>query len=137
MPAGVLEGGLAQLYAQALVAICRADDHVVREVGARLQERIETRAGVAVPLEDLLLAEPLEPASLAGTVGTTGPFRGAGVHAAELARLIVVDAVGVVRAKGHVTEREAHLIIRFATALGVSADELRGMTDQLTPFLTR
>ena len=66
-----------------------------------------------------------------------GPRGVAGVHAAELARLIVVDAVGVVRAKGHVTEREAHLIIRFATALGVSTDELRGMTDQLTPFLTR
>ena len=132
----ILEAGLAQLYAQALVAIARADDQIGLEEGLRLQQKIDLRAGMPVPLDDLLLAEPLHPDVLALAMReTAGPFRGGGVHPGQLARMIVVDAVEVVLAKGHISEREASEVIAFATALGCSLDEVRGMTQHLAPWL--
>lgn len=131
-----LEAGLAQLYAQALVAVCRADDKIGLEVGLRLQQQIDVRTGQAIALEDLLLAEPLDPHELDELLHTAaGPFRGAGVHPGELARVIVVDAVAVVLAKGHVSEAEAQQILRFAAALGCTLDEVRAMSEHLAPWL--
>lgn len=132
----ILEAGVAQLYAQALVAIARADDQIEPEEGQRLQHQIDARTGRPMPLEDLLLAEPLDPDVLAEHVrAASGPFRGGSLHPAELARMIVVDAISVVLAKGHVSELEAQQIIRFATALGCSLDEVRAMTEHLAPWL--
>lgn len=132
----ILEAGLAQLYAQALVAIARADDQIELEEGLRLQERIDARTGRPMPLDDLLLAESLEPAQLAELVrASSGPFRGGSVHPGDLARMIVVDAIAVVLAKGYVSEQEAQQILRFATALGCTMDEVRGMTGHLAPWL--
>jgi len=45
----ILEAGLAQLYAQALVAITRADHQIELEEGLRLQQRIEHAAGCRCP----------------------------------------------------------------------------------------
>lgn len=132
----ILEAGLAQLYAQALVAIARADDQLEPEEGQRLQQRIDARAGIPMPLEDLLLAEPLDPLALAEHVHeASGPFRGGSMHPRELARIIVLDAVSIVLAKGHVSEGEAHQIIGFATALGCTIEEVRTMTEHLDPWL--
>jgi uncharacterized membrane protein YebE (DUF533 family) len=132
----ILEAGLAQLYAQALVAITRADDQIELEEGLRLQQRIDARTGRPMPLEDLLLAEPLDPAHLAELIrASSGPFRGGSIHPGELARMIVTDAISVVLAKGHVSEQEAQQIIKFATALGCTMDEVRAMSEHLAPWL--
>ena len=132
----ILEAGLAQLYAQALVAIARADDAIDLEEGSRLQAKIDLRAGRQMPLDDLLLAEPLDPDVLATAMREmSGPFRGGGVHPGQLARMIVVDAVEVVLAKGYISETEAREVMRFATALGCTVDEVRGMTKHLAPWL--
>ncbi len=131
-----LEAGLAQLYAQALVAITRADHQIELEEGLRLQQRIEARSGVSLPLDDLLLAEPLDPDHLAELIrASSGPFRGGSIHPGELARMIVIDAISVVLAKGHVSELEAEQILRFATALGCTLDEVRAMSEHLAPWL--
>ncbi len=134
--ARILDVGLAQLYAQAVIAIVRADEQIELEEGLRLQHQIDRRTGRSMPLEDLLLAEPLDPAALAEHIrGATGPFRGGSLHAGELARIIVVDAISVVLAKGHVSEQEAQQIIRFATALGCTVDEVHAMSPHLAPWL--
>lgn len=132
----ILEAGLAQLYAQALVAITRADEQIELEEGLRLQQQIDARTGRPMPLEDLLLAEPLDADTLAEHIrAAAGPFRGGSLHPGELARMIVVDAISVVLAKGHVSEGEAQQIIRFATALGCTMDEVRAMSPHLAPWL--
>jgi len=132
----VLPGDLAQLYARALVSVARADHEIGVDEGHRLQQRIEARTTQALPLDDLLLAEPLDPAEFAALLRVpTGPFRDAGVHPRELARMIVVDAIAVVLAKGHLSEEEARQIVALATALGCSIDDVRAMTDQLEPWL--
>lgn len=131
----VLDATLAHYHALALVAVARADDQIGLEEGQRLQERIEERAGRPVPLDDLLLAESIEPAHLAELVrAPTGPFRGGTVHPGELAAMIVVDAIAVVLAKGYVSESEARAVIRFATALGCSIEEVRAMSKHLAPW---
>ena len=132
----ILDVGLAHLYARALLAIARAEDELPLEVGLRLVARVEARSGRPVSLDDLLLAEPLDPAELAAqTRAQAGPFRGAGLHPSELAAMIVADGIAVVLAKGHVSEAEARELLRFAAALGCSADDVRGMSPHLAPFL--
>ena len=132
----ILEADLAQLYARALVAIARTDDQIELEEGLRLQQRIDARTGTTIPLDDLLLEEPLDPAQLAQVIGaSTGPFRGGSMHPGDLARLIVVDAISVVLAKGHVSESEAQAIIKFATALGCTIDEVLAMSEHMAPWL--
>jgi len=134
--ARILDETAAHLYAQALVAIARADGEIGLEEGARLQQKIEARSGRPAELDDLLLAETLDPAQLAEALrASSGPFRGgAGLHPGELAAMIVVDAIAVVLAKGHVSEEEAQQIVRFATALGCSLDEVRRMSAHLSPW---
>lgn len=132
----VLDEGLAHLYARALLAIARAEDELALEVGLRLVARVEARSGRPVSLDDLLLAEPLDPAELAAQVrAQAGPFRGAGLHPGELAAMIATDAIAVVLAKGHVSEAEARELLRVAAALGCSADDVRRMSPHLAPFL--
>ena len=132
----ILDVGLAHLYALAVLAIARADDEIELEEGLRLVARLEARSGRPVSLDDLLLAEPLEPTELAAQLRTSvSPFRGAGLHPSELAAMIVTDSIEVVRAKGHVSEEEARELLKFAVALGCSVDDVRGMSEHLTPFL--
>jgi len=132
----ILDVGLAHLYARAVLAIARADDEISLEEGLRLVSRLEARSGRPVSLDDLLLAEPLDPAELAAQLRvSTSPFRGAGVHPSELAAMIVSDSITVVLAKGHVSEEEARELLRFAVALGCSVDDVRRMSAHLTPFL--
>lgn len=129
---------IAHLYAQALIAIARADGEIGLEEGSRLQQKIEQRSGRAANLDDLLLTEALAPADLATALHeTTGPFRhGGGLHPGELAQLIVTDAIAVVLAKGHVSEEEAQTIVQFATALGCTMEEVRRMSGHLSPWFS-
>ena len=132
----ILDYALGQLVARALVAIARADDQIGLEEGLRLQQRIERRIGSPVALDDLLLAEPLEPHRLAESLRSAGgPFRNAGLHPGEVAVMIVTDGIAVVLAKGYVSEAEANLIVRFAAALGCSLDEVRGLCSRVAPWL--
>ncbi|HEU4726458.1 MAG TPA: hypothetical protein VFT22_01155 [Kofleriaceae bacterium] len=132
----MLDITLGHLFARALVAIARADDQIGLEEGLRLQQRIERRTGGPVSLDDLLLAEPLEPHRLAESLrGAAGPFRNAGIHPGELALMIMTDGIAVVLAKGYVSEAEAGQIVRFASALGCSGDEIRAMCGRVAPWL--
>jgi hypothetical protein len=132
----MLDRALGHLFARALVAIARADDQIGLEEGLRLQQRIERRTGGPISLDDLLLAEPLEPHRLAESLrGSAGPFRNAGIHPGELALMIISDGIAVVLAKGYVSEAEAREIVRFASALGCSLDEVRAMCSRVAPWL--
>ena len=92
----ILDVGLAHLYARAVLAIARASGEIGIEQGLRLVSRLEARSGAPVSLDDLLLAEPLDPAELAAQLRTSvSPFRGAGVHPSELAAMIVSDSIVV------------------------------------------
>ncbi len=125
--------GQAQLYARALVAIARADEHIGSEEGLRLESYITARTpDQPFRIDDLLLTEPLEPAQVARDLWTTpSPFRTVGLHSSELAKLIVLDSIAVVLAKGYVSEAEGKEVIRFAIALGCTLDEVRAMSDHL------
>jgi len=132
----IFDSAIGQLFARALVAIARADDQIDLEEGLRLQQRIELRTGSPMVLDDLLFVEPLEPQWLGEALrGAAGPFRGAAVHPGELAAMIVSDGIAVVLAKGYVSEAEASVIVRFASALGCSRDEVRAMFSRVAPWL--
>ncbi len=132
----ILDRTLGHLHARALVAIARADDQIGIEEGVRLQERIELRTGRPIALDDLLLAEPLEPHRLAESVrGGAEPFRGAGLHAGQLAVMIITDGIAVVLAKGYVSEAEAREIVRFAVALGCPRDQVSALCSRAAPWL--
>lgn len=132
----VLDVGVAMLHARAVLAIARADHALGFEEGERLEERIGARTGGPVSLADLLLELPIEPTELASHVRTfAGPFRG-GVQPGELAKLIVVDAIAVILAKGYVSEGEAKELFRFAGALGCSASEVRQLSQHVAPWLS-
>jgi hypothetical protein len=132
----VLDAGLGHLYARALVAIARADDQIGLEAGLRLQQRIALRVRGSISLDELLLAEPLEPYRLAESLrASAGPFRNAGLHPGELAVMIVTDAIAVVLAKGYISEAEAGVIVRFASALGCSLDQVRALCSRAAPWL--
>ena len=119
---------LAALYARALVAIARTDDEINFEEGLRLQQCIADRCEVPLRIDDVLVEPPLSPAQLADYVrGSSGPFRGSS-HPVQLAEWLVADGLSVILAKGHMSEREAALLARFADALGVSRDEFRRLT---------
>lgn len=132
----LLDIGLANLYARAVLAVARANDEIVLEQGQRLVAQLEARSGQPISLADLLLAEPLEPGELAAQLrAPTSPFRATEVHPSELAAMIVTDGIGVVLAKGYVSEEEARELVKFALALGCSVDDVRAMSPHLTPFL--
>jgi uncharacterized tellurite resistance protein B-like protein len=133
----ILDADVARLYARALVAVARADDEINVDEGHRLEAQIVARVPVPIPLEDLLLVEPLEHEALGEAIRTqAGPFRGGDIDPRELARMFVGDAVAVVLAKGYVAESEAHQIMRFATVLGCSVDEICAMSGYLAPWGT-
>lgn len=134
--ARIFEADLAQIYAQAVVAIARADDSLGLEEGSRLQHKLNARLGAPTEIDDLLLAEPLGSDQLAAIVdAASGPFRGGSLHPGELARMIIVDAIEVVLAKGYIADSEASEMMRFATALGCTLDQVRAMTPHLAPWL--
>jgi hypothetical protein len=132
-----LDVGVAHLYARAVLAIARAGEELGLEEGLRLQERVEIRAGFSLSLDDLLLYEPLLPSELAAQLRlSASPFRGSSIHPGELAKLIVMDSIAVVLAKGYVAEAEARELVRFATALGCTVDEVRKLSAETAPFLS-
>ncbi|MBA3542155.1 MAG: hypothetical protein H0T79_21250 [Deltaproteobacteria bacterium] len=132
----ILDVGTAQLYARALLAIARADEPIGSEEGMRLESRLAARVAMPMPIADLLLADPLDPSQLARDVRlSSGPFRNVTLHSSELARMIVLDSIIVLLAKGYVSEAEGLEVIRFAIALGCTRDEVRGMSVHLANWI--
>lgn len=132
----IFDRALGDLHARALVAIARADDQIGLEEGLRLQQVIELRTGGPIALDDLLLAEPLEPHRLAESMREPSqPFRTAGLHPGELAVMIITDGIVVVLAKGYVSEAEAREIVRFASALGCPRDQVSALCSRAAPWL--
>lgn len=133
----IADPAVAHLYARAVLAIARSDDEIDLEEGLRLRERIEARTGGPISLDALLLADPMGPAELVEQLRALvgGPFRGSGMHPAELASMIVADGIAVVLAKGHVSDAEAQELVRYATALGCTIEDVRRMSDHLQPWL--
>ena len=121
---------LKLLYARALVSIVRAEGEIGAEEGERLAQRVELRS--QVPLEDVLLSSSLQPEALRDALAG-GPFRGAAVRGDQVARLLVEDSLYITLGKGSVTSEEAHRMWRYATALGLSADEFRTLTERWIP----
>ncbi|MCX5742025.1 MAG: hypothetical protein NT062_05955, partial [Proteobacteria bacterium] len=106
------------------------------EEGARLESCIAARTAHSMRIDDLLLSDPLDPAQLADALRVApAPFRGSGPPHGELALMIVRDGLDVVLGKGYVSEAEGNKIIRFASALGCSDDELRSMSAHLALWL--
>ncbi len=119
---------LAHLYARSLIAVVRADHEIGIEEGLRLEQRINARCQTPIELAEILLLPALDPDELAAAVLGGGPFRGSSVHPIQLAQALVADGVAIVLAKGHATEAEAHSLWRFASALGLAAEDYRALT---------
>jgi uncharacterized membrane protein YebE (DUF533 family) len=132
----ILDVTLGQLFARALVAIARADEQIGLEEGLRLQQRIEARTGHPMPLDDLLLADPLGPRELARLIqATSEPFRTAGLHPRDFAAMLVADGITVALAKGYIADAEVAELTRFASALGCLDDDIRAMLARVAPWL--
>ncbi|HUJ58458.1 MAG TPA: hypothetical protein VLX92_08195 [Kofleriaceae bacterium] len=130
-----LDRELAALYTRALVAIARADGEISFDEGMQLHHVIARRCEQAPSLEDLLLEPPLAPHELLGVVAERGPFRGAAIHPAQLAELLVGDAIAILLAKGHATSEETALLRAFAAALGATEADFARMTAHVSRWL--
>jgi hypothetical protein len=120
---------LAHLYARVLVAVARADHEISFEEGLRLEQRINARCREPIAIDDVLLSAPIDPSELARVLVGDGPFRGSPVHPVELARALVADGVAILLAKGHATDNEARSLWRYASALGLTGDDFRALTE--------
>jgi hypothetical protein len=115
---------MALVYARALVAVARGDHEISVEEAAVLQARLAARCGEAVALDDVLLARRLDPGELMVGHGD-GPFRSTAVDPRALALMLVEDGLAIIDAKGGGTSGEIATLRHFASALGLTAEELR------------
>ncbi|MDB4953990.1 MAG: hypothetical protein JWO36_1559 [Myxococcales bacterium] len=134
----VFDYDLAQLYARALIAIARSDGEITAEEGHVLQQTIDARSAEPLQLDELMFETPLNPEELAAIV-QTDPFRGFTMHPVQLAEQLVTDALFVLLSKGHVTQTEGHRIMRFASELGMSDDQVRARIEHAShnPLLAK
>ncbi|HEY4242911.1 MAG TPA: hypothetical protein VGM88_24015 [Kofleriaceae bacterium] len=128
MPAVIRDQHLAQLYAQALVAVARAHEAEGQAIGAeegdRIADLIVSRTGAPAELEELLLSPPLRPAQLAEAFTGT-PFReGLSLSPSAFAELLVADILSVTGTKGYLASEERRLLDSFARALGLTDADL-------------
>ncbi|MFT3700079.1 MAG: hypothetical protein QM831_43440 [Kofleriaceae bacterium] len=122
----VLDEDAAMIYGRVLIAIARADGEIDPDEASALERIIAQRSPIPLPIGELLFAPPAKPEQLArGSGAGGGPFRSVAIDLGEIARTLVDDALEVVLAKGSITSGEQASLIRFATALGLSSDEVR------------
>jgi hypothetical protein len=132
----LLDRELSLVYARALVTIARADAEIGFEEGLRLKQLVDARCREPIALDELLLAPALGPDELAAMLHG-GPFRGVSVHPIQLARALVADGIAIALAKGHATEAEARSIWRFASALGLSREDFRTVTSDVSRWFPK
>lgn len=127
-----LEPRLGQAYAQALLAIARMDGEITPEEAARVRELVARRSTVEIDFEASFF-DKQTPETLADTVMRAGP---AVVQPRQLGRALVSDAVVLATADGDLNGVEAHAILRFARALGCTAEDVAQETRQLDEWLS-
>ena len=115
---------MALVYARALVAVARGDYEISLEEATVLQARLAARCGEALAFDDVLLAPRLEPEELLASHGD-GPFRSNATDPRALAVMLVEDGLAILDAKGGGTSGELATLRHFASALGLTAEELR------------
>ena len=127
-----LEPKLGQAYAQALLAIARVDGEITPEEATRVRELVARRSDVEVNFEASFF-DKQTPETLADAVKRAGPTV---VEPRELGRALVSDAVIVAAADGDLQGTEAQAILRFARALGCTAQDVAAETSQLNAWLS-
>jgi uncharacterized tellurite resistance protein B-like protein len=127
-----LEPKLGQAYAQALLAIARVDGEITPAETVRVRELVARRSSVEVNFAASFF-DKQTPETLAETVMRAGP---AIVQPRQLGRALVSDAVALATADGDLNGVEANAILRFARALGCTAEDVAAETRQLDPWLS-
>ncbi|MEO8701778.1 MAG: TerB family tellurite resistance protein [Kofleriaceae bacterium] len=117
-----MDGEVAQAYAGALEAIARVDGEVNPEESAHLRALVGKRTTAAIDYESLFF-EKTTPDKLAAKVPKA--------DARAIGRLLVADAVELAIADGDLNGAEAQAIIRYARALGCTAEDVAAATNQL------
>ncbi len=132
-----LDDAIATLYVEALAAIARADQEIGTDEAARLAIVVARRSAVPVDAEDMFFARTTPEALAQALRGAGGDaYRtsaGSGARAVGLA--LIEDAVEVATVDGDLNAAEAHMILHYARALGVSAADVHAITHQLDEWL--
>lgn len=118
-----LDDHLGTLYAGALAAIARADGELSVDETLRL-ETVLARGTAARLDPETMFFDPVTPASLAQAVLRGDPHRAVGVDGRQLALQLLRDAVEIAGGDA-LPGQEARTALRFARALGVTADDVR------------
>jgi tellurite resistance protein len=124
----LLNDELGNLFAQALSVIARVDGEINPEEASRLRELVAKRTPVAIDDEGSFFHQ-LTADELAAAVHR------AKVPPRELGRAFVSDAVALATADGDLNSHEAQAILRFARALGCTAEDVTAETDELDEWL--
>jgi tellurite resistance protein len=123
-----LDGDLAQLYAQALIAVARVDGEIGPEEGALLRTLVGAHTSVEIDYEQSFFHK-----MTADELGAA--VRAANLDAREVGRAFVSDAASLSLADGDLNGGEAQAILRYAQALGCTNDDIRAATRELDAFL--
>jgi uncharacterized tellurite resistance protein B-like protein len=124
---------VATMYAGALHSIARADGEITVEEGARLQALVAARSSVTIDAE-MLFFDQTTPEAFAFKL-RGDPYRG-GVDPRVLGCALVEDAVALATSDGDLNAKEARAILRYARALGCTAEDVHARTDQLDEWLS-
>jgi tellurite resistance protein len=124
-----LPDDVAMLYAGALHAIARADGEITLDEGARLLSLMAARSSVEIDPE-MLFFDQTTPESLGAALRAKPTERKA------VGTALVEDAVALATCDGDLNGKEGRAILRFARALGCTAEEVHASTDQLDEWLS-
>jgi hypothetical protein len=129
-----LDHEVARAYVRALIAIARADRQIDAGEGERLHHVIGRRFPGLDELDELLFLPTVLPEQLASSLRgdslAAGPFRRAHVEPLETARMFVEDALEVLGTAAPPSPAAHGAIVRFASALGLSARDVRAEVDR-------
>jgi tellurite resistance protein len=123
-----LDDNLAQLYAQALIAVARVDGEIGADEGARLRTLVAAHTSVEIDYEQSFFHK-MTADELAAAV------RAANLDPREVGRALVSDAAALSLADGDLNGGEAQAILRYAHALGCTNDDIRSATNMLDAWL--
>ena len=130
-----LDDAIATRFVEALAAIARADQEISTDEASRLAAVVARRSPVPVDAEALFFAS-VTPEALAAALRGGDAFRtSGGAEPRAVGRALIADAVEVATVDGDVNAHEAHTILRYARALGVSAADVHAITHQLDEWL--
>jgi tellurite resistance protein len=123
-----LDAELAQLYAQALIAVARVDGEIGPEEGELLRKLVSAHTSVEVDYEQSFFHK-MTADELATAVRATK------LDPREVGRAFVSDASSLSLADGELNGGEAQAILRYAHALDCTNDDIRAATHHLDEYL--